>query len=185
MAGFRDPYRILQLDPSAVPEVVDAAYRALARLHHPDMNRGSGVGGQMTELNWAYAMLRDPEKRAAYDKERQAAQAAVAPTAPMTPAPTSLRERMQGTVAAAAASAPEPQGTLRSRMGAAAPAPPAGPGAGGPPTLDFGRYNGMTLAQVARADPEYLHWLRRHSSGFRFRRHIDELLSGTAKRASG
>jgi curved DNA-binding protein CbpA len=187
VADDRDAYKILQVDPSALPEVVDAAYRALARLHHPDVNSGLGESAAMTDLNWAYATLRDPELRIAYDQERTPAPAP-------TPAahPTSLRERMQG-VPPAEPPSPEPMSALRQRFGAAAGAGAAKAGgpsgakqAQGSMVLDFGRYAGMTLAQVARTDPQYLEWLKRHSSGFRYRRQIDELLAAAAtKRASG
>ena len=39
--------------------------------------------------------------------------------------------------------------------------------------LDFGRYEGLTVAQIARRDMDYLRWLRRHASGARFRAEID------------
>lgn len=44
-------------------------------------------------------------------------------------------------------------------------------------TLDFGRYVGWTLRDVARRDPEYVEWLRRHASGARYRAAIDQLLA--------
>lgn len=152
MQGTRDAYRILQIDPSAVPEVVEAAYRALARLNHPDLVEGTEAEEAMTELNWAYGTLHDPALRAAYDRTRIAI--------PVAPPPGSLTERVQEVVAAA-----EQQG---SRPGSV--------------VLDFGRYEGMTLAQIARADPPYLEWLRRHSSGVRYRHQIDELLNAAAAR---
>jgi len=43
-------------------------------------------------------------------------------------------------------------------------------------SLDFGRYQGWTLAQVAQEDPDYLRWLSRHSSGLRYRPEIERLL---------
>jgi curved DNA-binding protein CbpA len=42
--------------------------------------------------------------------------------------------------------------------------------------LDFGRYQGWSVADVARHDPDYLRWLARHSSGIRYRREIAERL---------
>ena len=42
--------------------------------------------------------------------------------------------------------------------------------------LDFGRYEGWTLGEVVKRDPEYLDWLRRHGSGARYRDAIDILL---------
>ncbi len=43
-------------------------------------------------------------------------------------------------------------------------------------TLDFGRYAGWTLRDIARRDIDYLVWLRRHASGARFRPAIDRLV---------
>jgi hypothetical protein len=42
--------------------------------------------------------------------------------------------------------------------------------------LDFGRYAGWSLHDLARKDPAYLRWLARHSSGLRFRREIARAL---------
>ncbi len=48
--------------------------------------------------------------------------------------------------------------------------------------LDFGRYQGWTLGEVAQRDPDYLDWLRRHASGARYRDQIDILLRAVRKR---
>jgi curved DNA-binding protein CbpA len=45
-----------------------------------------------------------------------------------------------------------------------------------PNTLDFGRYEGWTIEQLAREDPDYLKWLSRHSSGIRYRQQIEVAL---------
>ena len=60
---------------------------------------------------------------------------------------------------------------------------PRGPlGADGAETrLDFGRYEGWTLGEIVKRDPEYLAWLRRHQSGARFRDQIDILLRAAGK----
>lgn len=47
--------------------------------------------------------------------------------------------------------------------------------------IDFGRYAGWTLEQLARHDPDYLRWLSRHSSGIRYRQRIEVLLAATSK----
>jgi len=65
----------------------------------------------------------------------------------------------------------------------AAPAPPS-PESEGSNVVDFGRYEGYTLEQLRRIDPEYLRWLARHSSGIRFRRRIQELLASEAGAAA-
>lgn len=73
----------------------------------------------------------------------------------------------------------------RERMAAPPPtaAEPRTHGASPDPTedptqaiLDFGRYTGWKLRDVARRDMEYLTWLRRHASGARFRPAIDQLV---------
>jgi hypothetical protein len=43
-------------------------------------------------------------------------------------------------------------------------------------TIDFGRYAGWRLKDLAKQDPDYLRWLSRHSSGVRFRNQIIALL---------
>ncbi len=42
--------------------------------------------------------------------------------------------------------------------------------------LDFGRYTGWTVVELATHDPDYLRWLSRHSSGIRYRHQIEEAL---------
>src|SRR5574337_1213514 len=61
-----DLYRVLQVHPTAEPEVIQAAFRRLARKYHPDA--GSGSDERMAELNAAYAVLGDATRRAAYDR---------------------------------------------------------------------------------------------------------------------
>jgi molecular chaperone DnaJ len=63
-----DLYLVLQVVPFAEPEVVQAAYRTLARKYHPD---AGGDGSRMTALNRAWEVLGDRERRAAYDRERR------------------------------------------------------------------------------------------------------------------
>jgi DnaJ domain len=65
-----DCYRLLQVDPSAEQEVIEAAYRRLARKYHPDVNPDPAAAARMRELSAAYHVLRDPECRAAYDRRR-------------------------------------------------------------------------------------------------------------------
>lgn len=61
-----DYYRILQVHPDAEPEVIQAAYRRLARKYHPDSAEGDGT--HMQALNEAYAVLSDPAQRKAYGR---------------------------------------------------------------------------------------------------------------------
>ena len=50
----------------------------------------------------------------------------------------------------------------------------------GPELIDFGRYAGWSIKQLARHDPDYLRWLSRHSSGIRYRRVIEEAFAAVA-----
>jgi DnaJ-class molecular chaperone len=148
MQPRRDAYLILQVDPSAHSDVIQAAYRVLARQLHPDGAEllGTANHGKMTDLNWAYSVLKDANLRAEYDKERRTGVVRSQP--PIVGAPP-------------------------------APASPAGSGAGAgsaSATLDFGRYSGWRLRDVARRDPDYLRWLSRHSSGAPHREEIKALL---------
>jgi curved DNA-binding protein CbpA len=60
------------------------------------------------------------------------------------------------------------------RVTPAAAAPAHTPGSGS--ILDFGRYSGWSLRDLARHDPEYILWLSRHSSGIRYRTEIYGIL---------
>lgn len=140
----RDPYRILHVIRGADPDVVRAAYRVLARKLHPDGKAApmdAAAERRMADLNWAYAQIRDPAARQAYDRERMT-----------SPPPTAAEPRSHG-----------------------APLPEAGDDATSA-TLDFGRYAGWMLRDVATRDIDYLVWLRRHASGARFRPAIDRLV---------
>ncbi|HVA87673.1 MAG TPA: DnaJ domain-containing protein [Candidatus Saccharimonadales bacterium] len=70
MLKIDDFYRVLQVDPAAEPEVIRAAYRALARKYHPDVSGGSD--DRMVPINRAWAVLANPVMRAAYDRGRGA-----------------------------------------------------------------------------------------------------------------
>ena len=68
MKDLPDLYRILQVDPSADPDVIDAVYRRLARKYHPDVNPSFDANRQMQDINMAYEILGDPDRRAEYDR---------------------------------------------------------------------------------------------------------------------
>ncbi len=64
---YRDPYHNLQVSPLASASEIRAAYRCLAREFHPDVNTSPRAKHHMQAINWAYAVLCDPTKKAAYD----------------------------------------------------------------------------------------------------------------------
>ena len=63
---MKDYFGILQVSPDAEQEVIEAAYRQLARKYHPDVYSGPDAAQRMRELNEAYEVLGDPRKRAEY-----------------------------------------------------------------------------------------------------------------------
>jgi curved DNA-binding protein CbpA len=67
LAREKDYYRILQLDPSAEPEVIEAAYKRLASMYHPDLNQSADAGERMRDINEAHSVLSDEARRRDYD----------------------------------------------------------------------------------------------------------------------
>lgn len=158
-----DAYSLLQIDPLAEEVVLDAAYRALARRYHPDGD--SPNPARMADINRAYSLIRTPELRRRYDTERRFHPVGPAPAAP---SPVSdLRSRIQQERETAEAAA-----TVDGEIG---------PGS----ALDFGRYEGWRLRELARRDPDYLRWLARHSSGIRYRSAIEQVLKEARTAAMG
>jgi len=67
-AAVLELYEILQVSPKAEPEVIQAAYKALARKYHPDHHPDKALAQQkMIRINEAYEVLGDPERRRRYD----------------------------------------------------------------------------------------------------------------------
>ena len=141
----RDVYEVLQVHPAAHQLVIQAAYRVLASMYHPDRDPSGAATRKMAELNSAYAKVRTLDLREAYDRALTA----------------------RGTVAVTVGTPHGPDRTARRT------AQDAG-------VVDFGRYNGWTINQLAREDPDYLRWLSRHSSGIRYRRQIEAALGRPA-----
>ena len=68
MNSQEDLYEILQVHHSAEPEVIEAAYRRLLRMYHPDVNDTLEAHSVTVHLNRAYEVLGDPARRAEYDQ---------------------------------------------------------------------------------------------------------------------
>jgi curved DNA-binding protein CbpA len=151
-----DYYRDLQVDPAANPLVIQAAYRALAQIFHPDL---FGDEDEMKKINAAWEVLGDPRRRREYDIERAGRHpgAAQARHAPST-APSSSSSARTASPSRSDDHAGPPRGT------------PFGP------LIRFGRYDGWTLGQIARVDRPWLEWLKRVPAGRGLRDEIDAVL---------
>ena len=67
-ASKRDYYEVLGVARDASPEQIKKAYRTLARQYHPDLNKASDAEARFKEINEAYEVLSDSDKRAMYDR---------------------------------------------------------------------------------------------------------------------
>jgi curved DNA-binding protein CbpA len=209
-----DPYKVLQVDPEADPEVIQAAFRRLAQKYHPDLAPGPEAAARMIAINAAWETLRDPARRAAHDRAREdAAHDRARAAAAGDPGPSVARgDHATARPASPAPSAPSgravPFGATGSRQpeefgrGWTSGRSSAGSGydpstmrtaeglgaAGSPPgrpsgsVLNFGRYAGWSLGEIARRDLEYVEWLDRMPIGRPYRDEIDALLRRAGRR---
>jgi curved DNA-binding protein len=65
---FKDYYTIMGVERDASQDEIKRAYRKLARKYHPDVSKESDAEARFKEVGEAYEVLKDPEKRAAYDQ---------------------------------------------------------------------------------------------------------------------
>jgi curved DNA-binding protein len=68
MTNYQDYYKTLGVEKKATKEEIQRAYRKLARKYHPDINKESSAEEKFKQINEAYEVLGDPEKRAKYDQ---------------------------------------------------------------------------------------------------------------------
>ncbi|MGF7144946.1 diguanylate cyclase (GGDEF)-like protein [Anaerotaenia torta] len=68
MQQTNDYYKILQVHYQAEPEIIESAYKRLARKYHPDVRPGNDNDDRMQLINEAYSILSDPEKRKEYTR---------------------------------------------------------------------------------------------------------------------
>ena len=69
MIGRKTYYQILMVDPTADADILAVVHRRLAQRYHPDLDPTDEAKQRMLEVNQAYDVLRNPERRARYDQE--------------------------------------------------------------------------------------------------------------------
>lgn len=216
MAEPVDAYKILQVDPEAEDEVIQAAYRRLARKYHPDLAGGAEAAGRMAAINAAWNLVGTSDARAAYDRSRTGSS-----DASSTPGPTHAKgggtqtteakpprsgsdapATGHGQASGDRSDIPKPppetvsrdwtpgrssvgggfEPSMRSAEGLGAAGPPPGRPSGS--VLNFGRYNGWSLGEIARHDLEYIEWLDRAPIGRTYRDEVDAILRAAGRRQS-
>ncbi len=208
MPEVTDPYKVLQVDSEAEDEVIQAAYRRLARKYHPDLAATPEAAARMAAINAAWELIGDPAARAAFDRERAAAAEAGPGPSPepatgasgSTPRSSAAPDRSGPQRPPTAARTPEPEivsrdwtpgrsshgggydESMQQAQGHGAAGPPPGRPSG--TVLNFGRYAGWSLGEVGRHDLEYIEWLDRAPIGRNYRQEIDEILRSTGRRKS-
>ena len=65
---YQDYYQILGVSRDAGTSDIKKAYRKLARKYHPDVNQDAGAEEKFKQVNEAYEVLKDTDKRQAYDR---------------------------------------------------------------------------------------------------------------------
>lgn len=99
-----DPYAVLGISPTATPNEIKRAYRNQVRAHHPDTRTTAeplpSADEDLRQLITAYTLLRDPERRARYDRATTRDQRPTkrGPTAARTPRETTNTANSAGSV---------------------------------------------------------------------------------------
>jgi len=66
-ARWKDYYEVLQVHAKAEQPIISAAFRKLAQLYHPDRNKNADATDRFKEINEAYEVLSNPDRRKTYD----------------------------------------------------------------------------------------------------------------------
>lgn len=162
MIGRKNYYQILMVDPTVDADILAVVHRRLAQRYHPDMDPGEDARQRMLEINQAYDVLRNVDRRAKYDQElsarRDRRNSDRYVKRPTDAGPVSTGASAMTADRAYGEAGPPPRGVARGSV------------------LDFGRYKGWSLGQIAGHDPDFLEWLERSPGGRQYRAEIAALL---------
>ncbi len=175
-----DHYQVLMVDREVDADLLTTVYRRLVQRYQASAAGGGAAVDRLAELERAYAVLREPYRRARYDAELAAREtrdddtqptSAPAPRATPTPMPVVRMPAATTRLTPVAMRVDKPSGNRTVPVS----------------VLDFGRYAGWSLRQLAAHDPDYLEWLLRSPGGRQYRAEITALLepSPTASGRSG
>jgi len=184
MSDRIDAYKILQVDPEAEDEVIQAAYRRLARKYHPDLAETAEAASRMAAINAAWELVGEPAARKAYDSSTAVGETRAAPAGKPSaarPAPTPEIVSTDWTSGRSTKGGGFDE-SMRAAEGFGAAGPPPGRPSG--TVLNFGRYAGWSLGEVARHDIEYIEWLDRAPIGRNYRQELDDILRSSGRRRS-
>ena len=170
--GQMNHYQALMLDPDVDMDLMSTVYRRLVQRYQTAAAADGPARERLRAVEQAYEVLRDPFRRARYDAELEQAQdepvmaqmvsrAAAPPAAYPVPV-------VSAAPAARTYAAPVAVPVVSQRTPTRPPVPVN--------VLDFGRYAGWSLRQIAVRDPDYLQWLLRSPGGRQYRTEITAIL---------
>ncbi len=174
--GQMNHYQALMLDPDVDMDLMSTVYRRLVQRYQTAAPADGPARERLRAVEQAYEVLRDPFRRARYDAELERAQdepvmaqmvsrAAAPPTAPPAAYPVPV---VSAVPVARTSAAPVAVPVVSQRTPTREPVPVN--------VLDFGRYAGWSLRQIAVRDPDYLQWLLRSPGGRQYRTEITAIL---------
>jgi DnaJ-class molecular chaperone len=160
MIGRKTYYQILQVDVNADADIIATVHRRLAQRFHPDLDSSPEASKRMLEINQAYDVLKNTEQRARYDAE--------------------LARRRDRRNVDRLVKRPTDYESSGGENTFGEAGTPRGPAVGS--LIEFGRYKGWTLGQIANFDPDFLEWFERSPAGRQFRTEIEQMRATARKR---
>lgn len=185
--GRLDHYQVLMLDREVDRDLMTTVYRRLVQRYLEAATDDPAATDRLAAVERAYGVLRDPFSRRRYDAQLEREGGAPSED-PAWPAPVPAAVAASPAMTASATRTVVPVSGLAARLDpnrtrtvapVAVPVVPSRPATARPvpvAILDFGRYAGWSLRQIAHHDPDYLQWLLRSPTGRQYRSQIEAIL---------